>query len=67
MTKGRSYDSAGGDLGAGGWFQDAVIALLAEELSNSSVEVWRIFVVVALMTDCLAVDEVMSGMACVVY
>lgn len=42
MTEERC-DSAGGELAPGAWLQDAVIVLLAEGVSNNSVEeVWRI-------------------------
>ena len=66
VTEG-SCDEARGELVAGGWFQNVVIVVLAEGLSNSSEEVWRISVGVALLTDCLASAEVMSEMACVGY
>ena len=65
MTEGRSCDGAGGELLAEDWSRDVVIVLLAEGLSNSSAEVWRISAGIALLTDCLALPEVKSEMACV--
>ena len=67
MTEGRSCNGTGGEPVAGGWFQVVVIVVLAEGLSNGLTEVWRISVGAALLTDCLALPEVKSEMACVVH